>query len=99
VIWLLAFALSLAGLGALALSQAKHHRELTGLALSPARRRALRIAGWTALAVATASCLHSFGVGYGLVVETALLNASGIVLTLALAYAGGGSRNSRRARG
>jgi hypothetical protein len=96
--WIVPAALTLLGFAAIALSIKKHHKAVLGT--FPERRRvwALRVLGWAALVGATAWCIRAFGIGYGLVVETALLNAAGVVVALTLTYRFGEAANSRGAR-
>lgn len=96
--WIVPALLTLAGFAALALSQKKHHRAVTGRFPSLARVRALQAGGWAALVLATVWCVRAFGTGYGLVVETALLNAAGVTVALTLAYAYGEDARSRGGR-
>jgi hypothetical protein len=84
--WIIPALLTLAGFATLALSQKKHHKAVLGGFPSLGRIRALRAIGWLALALATVWCVRSFGVGYGLVVQTALLNAVGVIVAVTLTY-------------
>jgi hypothetical protein len=84
--WIVPGLLTLAGFAALALSQRKHHKAVTGVIPTLRRIRAYQATGWLALVLATAWCVRTFGIGYGLVVETALLNAAGVVVALTLTY-------------
>jgi membrane-associated phospholipid phosphatase len=86
--WIVPAILTLTGFAALALSQTKHHKTLRGTAPAPGRVRWLQAIGWACLASSTAWCVNRFGAGYGLVVETALLNAAGVTIALTLAYRG-----------
>lgn len=67
--------IALAGFVALALGMDRHAREVLGAAPSPARRKALRAAGWTALASALALCLWIWGGSVGAVEWFAVLSA------------------------
>jgi Protein of unknown function (DUF3325) len=84
--WIIPALLTLAGFSALALSQKKHHKAIMGVHPALGRIRTLQATGWLAPALATAWCVWSFGIGYGLVVETALLNLAGVVVALTLTY-------------
>jgi hypothetical protein len=84
--WIVPGLLTLAGFAALALSQKKHHMAAFGTFPAPDRTWLLRAVGWLSLTLATAWCIRTFGIGYGLVVETAMLTAAGVIVTLTLTY-------------
>jgi hypothetical protein len=96
--WIIPTLLTLAGFAAIALSMKKHHKAVAGVFPSPGRVRALQVGGWLALVLATAWCIFVFGVGYGLVVETALLNVAGVAVALTLTYGFGDDRKVRVGR-
>jgi Protein of unknown function (DUF3325) len=96
--WIVPALLTLAGFAALALSLKKHHKAVFDTFPSASRTLALRVAGWLALIAATDWCIRSFGTGYGLVVETALLNLAGVAVALTLTYRYGDHRRPRGAR-
>jgi hypothetical protein len=77
--------LALLAFAALALSQPKHHRNLTGKPASPSRRAALHVTGWVALAGALALAIHDHGLGYGLVLLSGALMVSGWIVAMILA--------------
>lgn len=85
MIHVLAMLLTLAGFIALALSMARHQRDLTGRALAQSQALVARYAGWALLAGAFALDFAAFGGGYGTVAWCAHLSV-GAWLTIALLH-------------
>jgi hypothetical protein len=94
--WMIPGFLTLLGFAALALSQKKHHKAVMRAFPTSGRVRAWQATGWCALLFSTAWCIQTFGIGYGLVVETALLNVAGVIVALTLTYRYGGPSSSSR---
>lgn len=90
--WIASALLTLAGFVSLSLSMKKHHKAVVGEFPTAARIRSLRFGGWLGLILATGLCIVGFGTGYGLVVQTALLNVAGVIVSLTLAYRFGDAR-------
>lgn len=86
---LAAFALSLAGFAALALSLERHHADIHGRGSMPARGAVarLRLAGAVALALAWALHVAAQGGPLGTVAWVGTLTASAIAVALGLSYA------------
>lgn len=86
---LAAFALSLAGFAALALSLERHHADIHGRGSIPARGAVarLRLAGAVALALAWALHVAAQGGPLGTVAWVGTLTASAIAVALGLSYA------------
>lgn len=86
---LAAFALSLAGFAALALSLERHHADIHGRGSMPARGSVarLRLAGAVALALAWALHVAAQGGPLGTVAWVGTLTASAIAVALGLSYA------------
>lgn len=85
MIHVVAMLLSFGGFIALALSMARHQRDLAGRTLAQNQALGLRYAGWTALAAAFAVDWVAFGGGYGTVAWCAHLSV-GAWLTIALLH-------------
>ncbi|SOZ09396.1 DUF3325 domain-containing protein [Cupriavidus taiwanensis] len=85
---LAAFALSLAGFAALALSLERHHADIHGRGSMPARGAVarLRLAGAVALALAWALHVAAQGGPLGTVAWVGTLTASAIAVALGLSY-------------
>ena len=84
--WLVAYALALAGFAALSMSMTRHQRVALGALLSPARRRALRAAGFVLLAASGSWCVLRFGVGLGLVAWATLIAFAALAVILVLTF-------------
>lgn len=84
-----AFALAHAGLTALALAMARHHRQLRPSAAPPGSnaRRAWRLAGAIALALALWLCRLAWGSGSGVAAWFGVLGLATLSLILLLPYA------------
>lgn len=93
-----ALALSITGLGMLALSMHRHHRDVFGVA--PTRRRmiALRVPGWTLLAAAGAACVVEDGWPNGSVLWVGILTVAALAVVSALCIATGHASGQRRRR-
>lgn len=70
--------LCLLGFISIALGMEKHHRTLLGTNPSKSVALLVRVAGWSALAVAVTLCVSTFGAGYGLVLFNGLLTVAGL---------------------
>lgn len=92
-----AFLLCLAGFAGIALSMRKHARDVLGKANTSRRRLALRIAGWTLLALSLWSCFAAWGVSIGLVAWFGLATVAALLIAMALTYRAP-SRKARPAR-
>ncbi len=82
----LSFLLALLGLALLAVSQAKHYRDLFGTSLSVGRGRALRATGWPLLAASLAGMIAAQGLAIGIVLWTGLINVAALIVGLSIAY-------------
>lgn len=86
---MVAFALLLcfAAWASLSLGMPRHHLALLGVAPAARRRRLLRGAGWSLLALAFALCMAAYGAGQGPIFWAAamVLGAIGWVLLLTFA--------------
>ncbi|WP_298951273.1 DUF3325 domain-containing protein [uncultured Methylobacterium sp.] len=78
--------LALAGFGALRLSLPRHHE--AAFAAAPGRRRvaALRIGGWSALALSLAAAIRFEGAEFGPVLWCGALTASALAVAVSASY-------------
>lgn len=83
---LLALLLCYSGFTALCLSMDRHHAELLGHKPTACRRKLLRLAGWSLLAVSPWVLVSRIGWGLGLVEWFAVLMLSAMLLVLLLPY-------------
>ena len=79
---LLALLLCYGGFSALCLSMDRHHAELLGRKPSAARRRALKVGGWSLLAISMWAAVASTGWGLGVVEWCTGLMLSALLLVL-----------------
>lgn len=82
----LALLLAAAGFACLALAMERHHRDVTGHAPPPSRRRLLQVLGWIGLAASLAASIAAWGVAQGVVGGCGVLaaGAGAMVLWLSL---------------
>ncbi len=80
----LAFVSIIAGMAALAIGMAQHHRQVFGRPPGALGRAAWRGAGWLLLALAMAPCWLGWGVSMGSVLWTGLLAGGVLVVAFAL---------------
>jgi hypothetical protein len=80
---LLLFVLSLAGFAALLLAMDRHYRDWLGHWPSAARRRRLRLSGFTAIALAFLIAGAGLGWGYGTVAWLGWLSAAAALVVAA----------------
>ncbi|MBN3966430.1 DUF3325 domain-containing protein [Pseudomonas gregormendelii] len=83
---LLALLLCYSGFTALCLSMDRHHAELLGHKPTAGRRKLLKLAGWSLLAVSPWVLVSRIGWGLGLVEWFAVLMLSALLLVLLLPY-------------
>lgn len=83
---LTAFSLTQAAMTILCLAMDKHSTQAWGRKPSATQRVSMRVLGWLLLAAGCAFCVKAFGVGIGLVMWFALLNAAGLLLACLLPY-------------
>ena len=83
---LLALLLCYSGFTALCLSMDRHHAELLGHKTTAGRRKLLKLAGWSLLAVSPWTLVSRIGWGLGLVEWFAVLMLSALLLVLLLPY-------------
>ncbi len=81
----LAFLLIVAGMAALAVGMAQHHRQVFGRPPGVVQRAAWRGAGWLLLALALAPCWLGWGASMGSVLWVGLLAGGVLVVAGALA--------------
>lgn len=81
-----ALLLAVAGFALLALSLAKHHRDLLGKIPSRTAERSLRAGGWLLLGASLLACISAAGVSIGLVLWTAVLTVAAIAVALLITY-------------
>lgn len=81
------FLITYAGLAALALAMARHHRVAFGREASPREHLAWRTGGWALLALSLAASLYFRGAGIGAVAWCGEIAAAGLGLTLLLSFA------------
>ena len=84
---LFAFILMCLGFGVLALSMVKHHRDIVGVRVSPARQTILRVSGWTLLGFSLVLTLVDRGPSIGLVTWVGLLTVAALLVAISLTYA------------
>ena len=82
-----AFFLSCLGFGALALSMAKHYRDVFGVRVSSARQTILRLSGLAFLGFALVLTLVARGPSIGLVTWVGLLTVALLLVAISLTYA------------
>lgn len=82
----LSFTLALTGLALLAVSLARHYRDLFGKTLPLVRGRAFRAGGWLAIAVSLTGAIAAQGFGIGIVLWFALLNVAALCVGLLITY-------------
>ncbi|SEO89038.1 DUF3325 domain-containing protein [Aquisalimonas asiatica] len=75
-----ALALAYAGLSALALGIARHHRQVRGHVGDQRLRKACAVAGWSVVAVLVLGSLHHWGAGVGSVTAIATLTAGALAV-------------------
>lgn len=83
---LLALLLCYSGFTLLCLSMDRHHAELLGHKPTAGRRKLLKLAGWSLLAVSPWVLVSRIGWGLGLVEWFAVLMLSALLLVLLLPY-------------
>lgn len=83
---LLPLLLTYAGFSALCLSMPRHHDELLGNKPSVRRAQALKLVGWSLLALSLWAAVAAGGWSFGLVDWFAVLMLSALVLVLLLPY-------------
>ncbi len=98
---LVAIALCGAGFAILALSMAKHHRDVFGIPGSSHRRLAARVLGWGLLGLSLLSCQATWGAAIGTVVWFGLMTVTALLVAVGLTYAprSDGGPLARRNRG
>lgn len=76
--------LAVGGFAALSLAMDRHGRDVFGQRPPPGRARALRAAGWTALAASLPPCVAAEGWGIGITLWCGVLTAAaaGVLLTM-----------------
>lgn len=82
----LSFTLAVLGFTLLALSLARHYRDIFGKTLSPMRGRTFRTAGCLLMAASMASAITAQGIGTGLVLWFALLTVAALIVGLSITY-------------
>jgi hypothetical protein len=82
----LSFLLALLGFALLALSLAKHYRDLVGGPLPVLRGRVFRVAGWLLLGASMMGAMAEQGFGIGIVLWVALLTVAALIVGLAISY-------------
>ncbi len=80
------FLLALLGFALLALSLAKHYRDLLGKTLPVALGRMFRGVGWLLLAASLMGAIAGQGFAIGIVLWTALLTAAALLVGLSISY-------------
>ena len=87
---LAAFCMAFAGFAALSLTMRRHFRTVYGNAVPTLRqRRALRLAGWTLLAGASAACVAVWGGSVGMVALAGVLSFGAFACVLLMTCAPG----------
>lgn len=91
---LIVFALSYAAFAVLALSMARHQDELAGAGktLAPPTVAALRVGGWSLLALALAPAVMAWGASVGTAGWLGVLTLAAMGVALQLTYAPGSAR-------
>lgn len=82
----LSFGFAIVGFALLALSLAKHYRDLFGRILAVQRSRAFRIAGWLLLGASMIGAIAAQGVAFGIILWAALLNVAALIVGLSITY-------------
>lgn len=75
-----AFCLVYAGFSALCLAMDRHYEDIFDRAIPPRLRRGLRIAGWSALALALYLSAQVWGWSYGVVEWIGMASIAGLIL-------------------
>ncbi|MBY8822800.1 DUF3325 domain-containing protein [Sphingomonas colocasiae] len=83
---ILALVLALSGFALLALSLAKHHRDLIGGMPSRTAERRLRTGGWLLLSVSLTSCIAADGLSIGLVLWSGTLTIAALAVVAMITY-------------
>lgn len=83
----LTIALCLTSFSALALSMARHHRDVFGGTMMSSRRTILRIAGWALLALSLWPCLIVWGASIGIVAWFGVSTVAALAVAMCLTYA------------
>ena len=88
----LAFALSFAGMAALAFAMERHHEQLTAaMEISAARARLLRAVGAGLLAAAVMPCVQTWGWSVGVVAWLGWLSAGALLVVALISIAARGA--------
>ncbi|KAF1055552.1 MAG: hypothetical protein GAK43_00347 [Stenotrophomonas maltophilia] len=82
----IALLLAAVGFTCLALAMERHHRDVAGHVAAPARRRLLRVLGWSGLAASLVASIAAWGAAQGVVGACGVFAAGAGALVLWLSF-------------